>query len=73
MRPTWKLVLGGALVGVASFLLLAAPVVPADTERVAHRVAQRLEDDSRRKNRGAGGRHAAARASSAGWPQSSWS
>jgi len=30
MRPTWKLVLCGALVGVASFLLLSAPVVPAD-------------------------------------------
>lgn len=30
MRPIWKLLLCGALMGVASFLLLAAPVVPAD-------------------------------------------
>ena len=30
MRPAWKLVLCGVLVGVASFLLLVAPAVPAD-------------------------------------------
>ena len=30
MRPTWKLGLCGALVGVASFLLLVAPAVPAN-------------------------------------------
>jgi YVTN family beta-propeller protein len=30
MRPIWKLVLCGAFVGVASFLLLAASVVPAN-------------------------------------------